>query len=109
MAVGDEAVVEEEGEDIIIVSPMDGSPAAAAGLRPGDILREANGETLTGLSATEAAAIVRGPKGTEVILLVERNGETFEVTVTRDVITIRSVQCRNPEENLAYVRLSRFD
>lgn len=102
------AEVSQEGDDIIIVSPIDGSPAAAAGLRPGDILRQANGVELTGMSVAEAAALVRGPKGTQVILLVERDGETFEVTVTRDVIKIKSVQGRLLDENLAYVRLSRF-
>ena len=100
-------VTMEEG-DIVVVSPFDGSPAAEAGLRPGDILREANGVELTGMSAAEAAEIVRGPKGSEVILLIERDGETFEVVVERDIIKIKSVQGRILEENLAYVRLSRF-
>jgi carboxyl-terminal processing protease len=102
------AEVTQEGDNIVIVSPIDGSPAAAAGLRPGDILREANGVELTGMTAAEAAANVRGPKGTEVTLLIERDGETFEVTVTRDLIKIKSVQGRMLDENLAYVRLSRF-
>lgn len=102
------AEVTQEGDNIVIVSPIDGSPASAAGLRPGDILREANGVELTGMTAAEAAANVRGPKGTEVTLLIERDGETFEVTVTRDVIKIKSVQGRMLDENLAYVRLSRF-
>jgi carboxyl-terminal processing protease len=102
------AEVTQEGDNIVIVSPIDGSPAAAAGLRPGDILREANGVALTGMSAAEAAAIVRGPQGTDVILLIERNGETFDITVTRDIIKIKSVQGRMLEENLAYIRLSQF-
>jgi carboxyl-terminal processing protease len=103
------AEVSQDGDNIVIVSPIDGSPAAAAGLRPGDILREANGVDLTGMSAAEAAAIVRGPQGTDVILLIERNGETFEVTVTRDVIKLKSVQGRMLDDNnLAYVRLSQF-
>jgi carboxyl-terminal processing protease len=103
------AEVSQDGDNIVIVSPIDGSPAAAAGLRPGDILREANGVSLAGMSAAEAAAIVRGPQGTNVILLIERNGETFEVTVTRDVIKIKSVQGKMLDDNnLAYVRLSQF-
>lgn len=97
----------EEG-NLVIVSPFDGSPAAEAGLRPGDILRQANGVDLTGMSTVEAVEFVRGPKGTEVILLIERDGETFEVVIERDVIKIKSVQGEILEENLAYVRLSRF-
>ncbi|MFL7839967.1 MAG: S41 family peptidase [Candidatus Promineifilaceae bacterium] len=102
------AEVSQDGDNIVIVSPIDGSPAAAAGLRPGDILREANGVDLTGMSAAEAAAVVRGPQGTDVILLIERDGETFEVTVTRDVIKIKSVQGRMLDDNLAYLRISQF-
>lgn len=100
--------VSEEDGNIVVMSPIDGSPAAEAGLLPGDILREANGQTLTGLSVMEAAQIVRGPRGTEVTLLVERDGETFEVVVERDVIKISSVRGELLEENLAYVRLSQF-
>ncbi|MFN2135556.1 MAG: S41 family peptidase, partial [Candidatus Promineifilaceae bacterium] len=100
--------VSEDNGNIVVMSPIDGSPAAAAGLMPGDILREANGEVLTGLTVTEAAQIVRGPRGTEVTLLIERDGETFEVVVERDVITIASVRGEMLDNNLAYVRLSRF-
>ncbi len=100
-------VSEEEG-NIVVMSPIDGSPAAEAGLLPGDILREADGTELTGLTVMEAAQIVRGPKGTEVTLLIERDGETFEVIVERDTIPLISVRGEILEENLAYVRLSRF-
>lgn len=102
------AEVSEEDGNIVIVSPIDGSPAAAADLRPGDILRQADGVDLTGMSVMEAAALVRGPQGTEVTLLVERNGETFEITIERDVVQIRSVRGEMLDDNLAYVRLSRF-
>jgi carboxyl-terminal processing protease len=100
--------VSEEDGNIVVMSPIDGSPAAEAGLLPGDILREADGQTLTGLTVMEAAQIVRGPRGSEVTLLIERDGETFEVVVERDVIKIASVRGEILEDNLAYVRLSRF-
>ena len=100
-------VTEDEG-NIVIIAPIDGSPAAEAGLQPGDILRAADDEDLTGLSVMEAAQIVRGPRGTEVTLLIEREGETFEVVVERDVIKISSVNGEILDENLAYVRLSQF-
>lgn len=100
-------VTEQDG-NIVVLSPIDGSPAAAAGLQPGDILREADGIDLSGMSVLEAAQIVRGPKGTEVTLLIERDGETFEIVVERDVIKLKSVRGEILEENLAYVRLSQF-
>ena len=100
--------VSEEDGNIVVMSPIDGSPAAEAGLLPGDILRAADGVELTGMSVMEAAQLVRGPRGTEVTLLIERDGETFEITVERDTIQIKSVRGELLEDGLAYVRLSRF-
>lgn len=100
-------VTSEDG-NITVVSPIDGSPADQAGLRPGDILREADGVELTDLSVIEAAQIVRGPIGSTVALLIERDGETFELDVERAVIEIDSVRGEILEENLAYVRLNHF-
>ena len=84
-------VTEEEDGAIVIVSPYEGSPAADAGLLPGDILREADGIALTGMPVSEAASIVRGPAGSVVILTIERDGELFEVEVTRGII--RGAEC----------------
>lgn len=100
--------VSNEDGNIVVIAPIDGSPAAEAGLLPGDILREADGIELTGLTVLEAAQIVRGPRGTEVALLIERNGDMFEVVVERDVIKISSVNGEVLDENIAYVRLSQF-
>jgi len=102
------AFVEEVDGNITVVAPIEGSPAEAAGLKPGDILREADGVALTGMAVEEAAALVRGPRGTAVLLLIERDGEQFEKEITRDRITIPSVRGEMLENNIAYVRLSRF-
>jgi carboxyl-terminal processing protease len=100
-------VSEDEGA-IVIVSPIEGSPAEAAGLQPGDILRTADGVELTGMSVVEAAALVRGPKGTMVVLGIERDGELFEVEIERDIIRVPSVRGEMLEDGLAYVRLTQF-
>lgn len=100
-------VSEEEGY-IVIVSPIEGSPAEAAGLLPGDILLTADSVALSGMSVLEAAQLVRGPKGTVVQLRVERDGEQFEVSIERDTIKIASVRGEILEDNLAYVRLTQF-
>lgn len=93
---------------IVIIAPFSGSPAELAGLRPGDILREANGQALTGLDPSEAAALVRGPAGTTVDLLIERDGDLFDLTIKRGVIRIPSVQGSLLEKDIVYIRLSRF-
>lgn len=93
---------------IVIVSPIEGSPAEQAGLRPGDILRQADGVELTGLDVAQAARMVRGPAGTAVSLLVERDGEQFTLEVVRAVIELKSVRSEMLPGNLAYVRLNRF-
>lgn len=102
------AEVESINGNITIVSPFDGSPAQAAGLQPGDILRQADGVELTGMAIQEAAALVRGPAGTAVTLLVERGGETFTLTIVRGVIRLSSVRGEILPEGIAYVRLSQF-
>jgi carboxyl-terminal processing protease len=93
---------------IVVVSPIEGSPAEQAGLRPGDILREANGVALTGLDVVQAARLVRGPAGTAVSLLVEREGEQFNLEVVRARIELKSVRSEMLPDNLAYIRLNRF-
>lgn len=100
-------VVSEDGA-VIIVSPIDGSPAERAGLLPGDIIRTANGVDLTGMDIGDAAATVRGPVGTPVLLVIERDGTTFEVELIRAVVQLDSVRAEMLEEGIAYVRLSRF-
>lgn len=102
------AEVEDVDGNITIVAPIDGSPAEAAGLLPGDILRKADGTELTGMDLGAAAGLVRGPAGTAVTLLIERNGETFTVDITRDVIKLASVRSEMLDNNIAYIRLSRF-
>jgi carboxyl-terminal processing protease len=102
------AEVTSENGAIIIVAPFEGSPAAAAGLKQGDILLQADGVDLTGMDVANAAALIRGPAGTTVLLSIERDGEVFEIEVKRDVINIPSVRGEILEENIAYVRLSRF-
>lgn len=100
-------VSNEEGR-IMIVSPFPGSPAEAAGLKPGDFLLAANGTDLTGMEAFEAASIVRGPAGTTVTLLIEREGEQFELDVVRDTIHISSATGEMLDNNIAYIRLNQF-
>lgn len=83
---------DEEGR-LVIQTPMRGQPAEKAGILAGDIVLEVDGQDISGMDINESVLLIRGPKGTEVLLLVQREGvdEPFEVTVTRDRIDIPSV------------------
>lgn len=101
-------VVEEVDGAITVVSPIEGSPAEAAGLLPGDILRQAAGIDLDGMTLTEAADIIRGPQGTTVNLVVERDGEQLTFDIVRDTIVVPSVRGEMLDNNIAYVRINQF-
>ena len=101
-------VVESIDGAITVVAPFEGSPAAEAGLLPGDILREADGIALTGMDISEAADVVRGPAGSSVHLVIERAGELLELDIERARIRLPSVRGEMLEDGLGYIRLSRF-
>jgi len=79
---------------VTIVAPIKDSPAEKAGLRPNDQILEVDDETLEGLDLNEAVEKIRGEKGSEVVLLVQRTGASkpFEVTIVRDDIPIETVE-----------------
>lgn len=95
---------------LVIVAPIEGSPAQNAGLRPGDIIDRVDGNTLDGLSPSEARDRIRGKKGTEVVLSIVRDGAApFDVSITRDVIVEKDVITRDlAGGTVAYVRLTGF-
>lgn len=75
---------------LTVIAPLEGTPAKAAGIRPGDKIMKIDGVTTLGLSVEEAVKMIRGPKGTTVLLSILRDGEAdlLEKKVVRDVITI---------------------
>ena len=96
---------------LIVVSPIDGGPAEAAGLRPGDSILEVDGQSIEGMSLLEAVAIIRGPRGTRVTLLVLHMGavDPVEIAITRDVIPLESVLLRSePGDRIAHIRITSF-
>ena len=91
-----------------VVSPIDDTPAANAGMKSGDLIIGINGESIRGLSINEAVSQLRGPIGSKVIITVVRDKkDPFEIEIVRDVIKIRSVR-HNIIKNIAYVRLTTF-
>lgn len=100
-----------KGGVLTIVAPLDDSPAQKAGLRAGDKILKIDGTSTLDMDLEKAVSLIRGPKGTEVKLVIFRNGgeeETREVTVTRDVINVKSVKLEFKENGVAYIKVSRF-
>ncbi len=104
------SVTEVDGQ-IIVLGPLPGSPAFEAGLMPGDILVSVNGESIEGRTIEETVALIRGPKGTEVVLGVSRAGisRPVEVPIVRDTISVSSVHSHILPGGFGYIRLSSFD
>jgi carboxyl-terminal processing protease len=94
---------------IVVVAPVEGSPAAAAGLLPGDQIEEIDGKSTNGLNVQQVSARIRGPIDTEVTLKVLRNKEMLTFKVTRGEIALKSVQTvKMLNSGIGYIRLSTF-
>ncbi len=98
---------------IIVVSPLEGSPAKAAGIRPGDYILKVDDYELTANDTVyDAVAKIRGEAGTDVVLTVLHRGERepVEITITRSEITVPSMSLEfiGPNGNIAYLKVGRF-
>lgn len=99
----------KDGQYVVIVSPLSGFPAEKAGLMPKDIIAEIDGENAYDISISEAVKKIRGEKGTVVKLTLIRNEtERLEVEITRDEITIPSVEYEIRDDRVGYLKISRF-
>ena len=121
-----------KGKDIIIIAPLDGSPAEKAGIKAGDTIVAVNNESTLGWDLSKAVDKIRGPKGTQVTLTVihKDSQKKADIVITRDTITVKSVSmdirdakcsggnctivakgdsCSDPTcTEFAYIRLSQF-
>ncbi|GGB46476.1 peptidase S41 [Roseibium aquae] len=102
-------VTMEEGL-VKVVSPIDDTPAARAGVLSGDLITYIDGEQVQGLTLNEAVERMRGPVDTEIVVTIRREGvdRPFDITITRDVIRIRSVRWRE-EQDVGYIRVTQFN
>ena len=101
--------------NLVIIAPLEDSPAERAGLQADDYILEINGESTKGISIEAAADKIRGEKGTTVTLLIQRKGVPNKTySVVRDEIEVKSVSCKPPFEttkipnDIQYIRLSSF-
>lgn len=100
-----------KNEQLIIVTPLEGSPASKAGLLAGDKIIEIDGHSTVGISVDEAVDRIRGPKGTKVVLTIYRDGDsdTTSVEIFRETIVIESVKWEMKAGNIAYIKVSHFN
>jgi len=94
---------------LVVIAPIQDSPAEAAGLRAGDILVAVDGTSVNGSTMEESISRVRGPKGTDVTLTIRRGDATQEITITRDEIQTKEVTSRMLDDGTTgYVALHGF-
>ena len=114
------ATVSRQGDEIVIVQPFTDSPAELAGVRPGDVVLEVNGESAIGWTTDQAVLQIRGPRGTTVTLTLRHSDGTEEtVDIVRDRIEVDSVSRIPPGgvlrdadgeevDDLGYIRIAQF-
>jgi carboxyl-terminal processing protease len=102
--------IEVRGNDVLVVSPLDGTPAAHAGFQPGDRLVEIDGLAVGGKSESEVVRALMGPPGSRCVIKVERDGweEAREFPLVRDVIHVVSVEDRLYDRRFGYVKVKTF-
>jgi len=102
--------IEIKDEMLTVVAPLKGTPAEKAGVKPGDIVLEINGTNTKGLDITTAVNRIRGPKGTEVVLKMAREGwtEPRDITVIRDVINVPIVETETKPNGVFVISVRNF-
>lgn len=98
----------KQDDKLVVIAPVDGSPAQKAGIRSGDVILKINNEDASKLSVDKAVDKIRGEAGTKVTLSLSRENQPVEVEVTRANITTPSVKSEIFEGNIGYLKITRF-
>lgn len=100
-----------KNNQLLVVAPLPDSPAAKAGLRPGDKILDIDKESTFGMDVSTAVSKIRGKAGTKVVLTISRDGlsKTSEITITRLKINVPSVLFSVKPNNIAYLRIMQFN
>ncbi len=101
-------VTQQDGY-VKVVSPIDGTPAAEAGVKPGDLIVKVDGKSVQGLTLNEAVDLMRGPVGSEIVITVVRKGvdKPFDISIIRDTIKIKATRAKL-EGDAVVLRISSF-
>ena len=102
--------VTQEGGYIKVISPIDDTPAMRAGVKAGDLITGLDGQTVQGMSLTDAVEQMRGTPNTRINITIRREGtdKPIELTLVREVIRLRVVRSRMEGDDVAYIRVSSF-
>ncbi len=113
MGVGIQISLDQVTNQIVVVSPIEGTPAFLAGIKPKDIIFSIDGKSIEGLSIDSTVKLIRGKKGTKVELGILRDDELLNVSLIRDRIEINVVDSRINNtvlgEKIGYLRLKQFN
>lgn len=103
--------VTQENGYVKVISPIDDTPAARAGVRPGDLITHLNGQSTQGLSLQDAVDQMRGERGSTIRITIRREGadRPIELSITRDVIRPQVARFRLEGNDVGYVRLTSFN
>jgi carboxyl-terminal processing protease len=101
--------VEMVDESLKVISPLEGSSGQRAGILPNDIITHVDGRSLRGVSLTDSIGLIRGPRGTTVVLTIKRGDQpTFEVSVAREEVRVTAVRGEVRSDGIAYIRITNF-
>lgn len=101
--------VDTNADKVVIVSPIENSPAAKAGIQAGDYIVSVDGTKYTAKDSDTVASVIKGEEGTNVTVGIERNGEYKEYTIKREKIVINPIKSKMLENNIGYIKVSSFD
>jgi len=110
--VGIQITKDEETQNIVVISPIEDTPAAEAGIISKDIIRKVDGKSTEGMDLNDVVSLIRGKPGTQVTLTIERDGNVKEYNLTRTTIEIHPVRARVENATnlgkIGYIRLVQF-
>ncbi len=109
VGIGIYMIEDSETNQIMVLSPIKGSPAEKAGIQPGDYIISVNGETCTADDMTAISTKIKGEEGTTVKLQILRGEETLDFEIVRENIIMNPVEGEILENNIGYIKFSSFD
>ena len=113
MGVGIQISLDKDTKNLIVVSPIEGTPASRAGVQSKDIIVTVDGKSTKGMTTEDAVKLIRGPEGTKVILGLRRKGDVLTIPLTRARIEINAVKSAlntsTDGSRIGYIRLKQFN
>ena len=113
MGVGIQLSLDKDTKELIVVSPIEGTPASRAGVQPQDVIVSIDGKSTKGMTTEDAVKLIRGPEGTKVVLGLRRSGNVLDVPLTRARIEINAVKASlnktSDGRKVGYIRLKQFN